>query len=99
LQSALREATDAPLDVMRAGQQALAGGVIVARNAYRVAASDVAMAIELLGASVRGAALSIDGNLSGITDDSYTARVRTERQQLAEDSVRDADQALQAVIG
>jgi formiminotetrahydrofolate cyclodeaminase len=99
LQSALREATDAPLDVMRAGQQALAGGVIVARNAYRVAASDVAMAIELLGASVRGAALSIDGNLSGITDDSYIARVRTERQQLAEDSVRDADQALQAVIG
>jgi len=76
LQSALREATDAPLDVMRAGQQALAGGLIVARNAYRVAASDVAMGIELLGASVRGAALSIEGNLSGIKDDSYTARVR-----------------------
>ena len=55
LQSALKEATDAPLDVMRAGQQALAGGLIVARNAYRVAASDVAMGIELLGASVRGA--------------------------------------------
>ena len=66
LQSALKDATDVPLDVMRAGQQALAGGVIVARNAYRVAASDVAMGIELLGASVRGAALSIDGNLSGI---------------------------------
>ena len=65
LQSALKEATDVPLDVMRAGQQALAGGVIVARNAYRVAASDVAMGIELLGASVRGAALSIDGNLLG----------------------------------
>lgn len=97
LQSALREATDAPLDVMRAGQQALAGGLIVARNAYRVAASDVAMGIELLGASVRGAALSIDGNLSGIKDDSYTARVRIEREQLAEDSARDADQALQAV--
>lgn len=99
LQSALREATDAPLDVMRAGQQALAGGLIVARNAYRVAASDVAMGIELLGASVRGAALSIDGNLSGIKDDSYTARVRTELEQLAEDSARDADQALQAVSG
>src|SRR5687767_14179454 len=99
LQSALRDATDVPLDVMRAGQQALAGGLIVARNAYRVAASDVAMGIELLGASVRGAALSIDGNLSGIKDDSYTARVRTEREQLAEDSARDADQALQAVSG
>ncbi len=99
LQSALKEATDVPLDVMRAGQQALAGGVIVARNAYRVAASDVAMGIELLGASVRGAALSIDGNLSGIKDSAYTARVAAEVEQLAADSARDADQALEAVNG
>jgi formiminotetrahydrofolate cyclodeaminase len=84
---------------MRAGQQALAGGVIVARNAYRVAASDVAMGIELLGASVRGAALSIEGNLSGIKDSAYTARVAAELEQLAADSARDADQALEAVSG
>jgi formiminotetrahydrofolate cyclodeaminase len=99
LQSALKDATDVPLDVMRAGQQALAGGVIVARNAYRVAASDVAMGIELLGASVRGAALSIEGNLSGIKDSAYTARVAAELEQLAADSARDADQALEAVSG
>ena len=99
LQSALKNATDVPLDVMRAGQQALAGSVIVARNAYRVAASDVAMGIELLGASVRGAALSIDGNLSAITDSAYTVRVAAEVEQLAADSARDADQALGAVSG
>jgi formiminotetrahydrofolate cyclodeaminase len=99
LQSALKDATDVPLDVMRAGQQALAGGVIVARNVYRVAASDVAMGIELLGASVRGAALSIEGNLSGIKDSAYTARVAAELEQLAADSARDADQALEAVSG
>ena len=99
LQSALKEATDVPLDVMRVGQQALAGGVIVARNAYRVAASDVAMGIELLGASVRGAALSIDGNLSAIKDEAYTARVATEREQLAADSARDGGLALDAVSG
>ena len=99
LQSALKEATDVPLDVMRAGQQALAGGVIVARNAYRVASSDVAMGIEALGASVRGAALSIDGNLSAIRDEAYTARVAAERDQLAADSARDADQALEVVSG
>ena len=99
LQSALKEATDVPLDVMRAGQQALAGAVIVSRNVYRVAASDVAMGIELLGATVRGAALSIDGNLAAIKDSSYSDRVAAEREQLVADSARDADQALETVSG
>lgn len=99
LQSALKGATDVPLDVMRCGQQALAGAVIVARNAYRAAASDVAMGVELLGASVRGAALSIDGNLSAIKDADYTARVKSERDQLAADSGRDGSQAMAAVSG
>ena len=99
LQSALREATDVPLDVMRAAQQALAGGLIVARNVYRVAASDVAMGIELLGASLRGAALSIDGNLSSITDAKYVERVSREQGQLSDDSARDASQSLDAVSG
>ena len=99
LQSALKEATDVPLDVMRAGQQALAGAVIVARNAYRVAASDVATGIELLGSCVRSAALSIDGNLMAIKDRGYASRVRAEREQLASDSARDAAQALEIVSG
>ena len=99
LQSALKEATDVPLDAMRGCQQALAGAVIVARNGYRAAASDIAVGVELLAATVRGLGVNIDGNLAGIKDDSYTARVRTEREQLAEDSARDADQALQAVSG
>ena len=94
LQSAMKTATDVPLDVMRASQQALAGAVIVARNAYRLAGSDVAMGVELLGASVRGSALGIDGNLGGITDASYTARVAAERDQLADDSRRDGELAL-----
>ena len=99
LQSALKEATDVPLDVMRAGQQALAGAVIVARNAYRVAASDVATGIELLGSCVRSAALSIDGNLMAIKDRGYASRVSAEREQLASDSARDAAQALEIVSG
>ena len=97
LQSALKGATDVPLDVMRVCQQALAGGLVVARNGYRVAASDIATAIELLGATVRGTAISIDGNLSSITDTSYTARVKAECEQLADDSARDAAQALDAL--
>ena len=97
LQEALKVATDVPLDVMRAAQQALAGGLIVARNVYRVAASDVAMGLELLGATVRGSALSIDGNLQAIRDSAYTGRVKVERDQLAADSTRDAAQAHAAV--
>lgn len=99
LQSALKGATDVPLDVMRSAQQALTGAVIVARNAYRVAASDVATGVELLGSSVRSAALSIDGNLAAIKDASYTARVSVEREQLAAESARDAAQALELVSG
>jgi formiminotetrahydrofolate cyclodeaminase len=98
-QSALKEATDVPLDVMRAGQQALAGGLIVARHAYRVASSDVAMGVELLGATVRGAGLSIDGNLKAIRDASYVERVKTETDELAANSARDAAQALEILIG
>jgi len=97
LQSALKGATDVPLDVMRVCQQALTGGLVVARNGYRAAASDIATAIELLGATARGTAISIDGNLSSITDASYTARVKSELEQLADDSARDAAQALDAV--
>lgn len=99
VQSALKAATDVPLDVMRACQQALAGAVVVARNAYRLAGSDVAMGVELLAASVRGSALSIDGNLAGIKDASYTARIGAERDQLSDDSRRDADQALGLITG
>jgi formiminotetrahydrofolate cyclodeaminase len=97
MQSALKGATDVPLDVLRACQQSLAGAVVVARNGYRAAASDIATAIELLDATVRGTAVSIDGNLSRIKDGAYTARVKAEREQLAADSGRDATQALEAV--
>ena len=97
LQDALKRATDAPLDVMRACQQALAGGAIVARHAYRVAASDVATGIELLAASLRSCGISIDGNLTAIADTSYTSRVRVERDALATDGARDSAQALEAV--
>lgn len=97
LDRALAEATEVPLDVMRVCQQALAGSVIVARNAYRLAASDVAMGVELIAAGSRGAAMSIDGNLKGIQDVDYAARVRTERDQLAIDSAHDTRQALDMV--
>ena len=93
----VRVATLTPF--LPAPEKATGSAVIVARNAYRAAASDVATGVELLGSSVRSAALSIDGNLAAIKDASYTARVRAEQEQLAADSARDAGQAFDAVNG
>ena len=93
IEAGMHEATDAPLEMMRACQQALAGAVVVARNAYKVAASDVGMGIELLAATVRGCAMSIDGNLASIADAAYADRVKTERRQLEADAAADADRA------
>lgn len=93
IQAALRDATEVPLQTMRECQQALAGAVVVARNAHRPAASDVAVAIELLMAALRGSGLNVDVNLAGITDAHYSERIRTERDQLAADSAADAERA------
>jgi formiminotetrahydrofolate cyclodeaminase len=93
IQEGMREATDAPLDMMRACQQALAGAVIVARNAYTVAASDVGMGVELVAAALRGCGMSIDGNLASVADADYVERARAERQQLEADGLADADRA------
>ena len=97
IQAAMREATDVPMDVMRACQQALAGAVVISRNVYTLAASDVGMGVELLVAAVRGCAMGIDGNLAAITDAAYTQQVRTERQQLEADGLADAEKARSAL--
>jgi formiminotetrahydrofolate cyclodeaminase len=89
IQRAMQEATDAPLETMRECQQALAGAVIVARNAHRPAASDVGVAIELLLAALRGSGANVDTNLAGIADRHYCDTVRTEREQLEADGAAD----------
>ena len=94
IQDAMREATDVPLETMRACQQALRGALIVARNALTSAHSDVATGVELLGAAARGSGLNVDVNLGAIKDASYAERTRAERDQLAADSEADAREAL-----
>jgi formiminotetrahydrofolate cyclodeaminase len=93
IDEATRAATDAPLDTMRACQQALAGAVVVASNGNRNAASDVGVAIELLLAALRGARLNVDVNLKGLADASYVADVRTECDALERDAAADAERA------
>ena len=93
IDQAMRIATDAPLDTMRACQQALAGSVTVARNGNRNASSDVGVAIELLLAALRGARLNVDLNLKGLADASYVNDVTTECDALQRDASADAERA------
>ena len=90
-------ATEAPLDTMRACQQALRGAVIVATNGSRRTTSDVGVAVELLVAALRGARLNVEINLSTLDDVSYAGRVRTEVEALERDGAADADKARAAL--
>ena len=93
METAMRGATEVPMDVMRACQQALRGAVIVAGNGNRNAATDTGVAIELLLAGVRGAAMNVDVNVRSLSDASFVTRVSTERAQLETDGAADAAHA------
>ena len=78
IQAALREAIEAPLDVMRACAEAAAHGAVVSRLGNRNAASDVAVGLELLRAGRKGARLNVDINLGSLKDQQYADAVRRE---------------------
>lgn len=95
MQTAMREATEVPLETMRLCQQALRGGVTVAANGSRQADTDTATGIEFLRAALRSAGLNVDVNLGALSDASFTARTAEERRQLASDGEADARRALE----
>jgi formiminotetrahydrofolate cyclodeaminase len=97
IEVATRAAIDAPLDTMRASQQALRGAVVVAMNGSRRTTSDVGVAVELLTASLRGARLNVEINLTTLNDAAYLARVTEEVEQLESDAARDAERARRAL--
>jgi formiminotetrahydrofolate cyclodeaminase len=90
---ATRAAIDAPLDTMRACQQALRGAIVVASNSSRKTTSDVGVAVELLVASLRGARLNVDINLVGLNDPAYTDRIKEEVEELVSEGAEDAERA------
>jgi len=94
---ATRVATEAPLNTMRACQQALRGALIVARNGNRRTTSDVGVGVELLLAALRGARLNVEINLSSLEDAAYVARITTEVEELERDASADADAARRAL--
>jgi formiminotetrahydrofolate cyclodeaminase len=82
VQSALRGAAEVPLDVMRACQAGLTAAVDVGRHGNPFAASDLGVALELLGTGLRGAALNVRANLGGIDETGWVDGVRGEMERL-----------------
>jgi formiminotetrahydrofolate cyclodeaminase len=95
IDEAMKGATETPLETMRACQQAMRGATIVAEAGNPNAASDAGVAVELLLAALRGAALNIGVNLKGLSDAGFAARVSEEATQLEADAVADAERARQ----
>lgn len=93
IQEATRAATETPLDVMRACHAALGQAALVARLGNPNASSDVRVAIELLGAAVRGARFNVEINLGSLKDAGYVARAVEEVARLDADSARAAADA------
>ncbi len=83
IQRALVTAIDVPLRVMRLAAGTLRHGETVAAHGYRAAASDVGVGAALLGVAVHGARLNVDVNLDGVSDESYVAAVKRERDEMA----------------
>jgi formiminotetrahydrofolate cyclodeaminase len=83
IQSGLRAATAAPLDVMRACAAAAEQGVVIAALGNPSAASDVQVGMELLGAALRGARLNVETNLGSIKDAAYVEAVKREAEEFA----------------
>jgi methenyltetrahydrofolate cyclohydrolase len=82
IQDALRAATDAPLDVMRACAAAFEQAPVIAQLGNASASSDVGVGRALLRAGLHGARLNVDINLGSVKDERYVDSVRREVSDL-----------------
>ena len=82
IDAAMRAATEAPLATMRACHQVMREAPSILEHGAPSAASGAAVAIELLTAAARGAALNVDTNIADMKDADYVGRVTRERHDL-----------------
>jgi formiminotetrahydrofolate cyclodeaminase len=82
---AMKTATEVPLAALRTCEQAVRVAPAVAAAAPASMAADVSVALELLGAAVRGLAGSVDANLPALRDRAFADEVRAERLALEQD--------------
>ena len=79
IDAAMRAATEAPLATMRACHRAMREAPTIVEHGAPAAASDVVVAIELLAAAARGAALNVETNIAGMKDADYVGLVTQDR--------------------
>jgi formiminotetrahydrofolate cyclodeaminase len=92
--TAMRAATEAPLETMRASRRAIGDAAVVAAYCTRSARADVGVAIALLRAAVSGAGITVDANLGMLNDVEYISAMTAERRRLQAESEADAERAL-----
>jgi formiminotetrahydrofolate cyclodeaminase len=91
IEAALRGAAEVPLEVMRSCRAGLGAALEAARNGNPSASSDVGVAVELLGAALRSAALNVRVNLSSLTETGYVNAVAEECSRLESTASQLAD--------
>lgn len=82
IQSALRAATDAPLQTMRACAEVIRLGRTIQEHSNPNAASDLFVGLEMAKAGLRGAEKNVAINLDSLTDESYKQGVTAEAARL-----------------
>ena len=97
IQTAMRGATDAPLDTLRTAAEAMKLARTVAEYGNPSAASDVRVALELLEAAAAGATANVDINLSSLTDEAYRKTAASAVVELTNQITEDAAAARSAL--
>jgi formiminotetrahydrofolate cyclodeaminase len=97
IQQALRAASDAPLETLRAASAAMTLARTVATHGNRSAVSDVRVAIELLEATAAGAAANVEINIPSIDDEAYRKAAATDVLELTNRLLEDAAAARSAL--
>ena len=69
--TAMRAATETPLDTLRTTAEAVRIAHVIAQFGNPSAASDIRVALELLEAAAAGASANVETNLTSISDDAY----------------------------
>jgi formiminotetrahydrofolate cyclodeaminase len=87
IQSALRGATEIPLETLRACAAALDQSRVVVDYGNQSAASDTGVAIGLLKAAAAGAAANVRINLEGLKDEAFRSAAEAETARLLESAL------------
>ena len=96
--SAMRAATEAPLDTLRLAVEALESAETVATMGNPSAASDAGVGAGLLLAAANGAAANVRINLEGLADVDYRAAA-TQRMDRLLTRGREADSRVRSALG